>query len=64
MPFSAAMHKDNFYATQFHPEKSAGNGEIILKNFLELMRIIVAMDIIGGKCVSLTKGRFQYKKDI
>jgi len=36
LPFSAAMQKDNFYATQFHPEKSAGTGELILKNFLEL----------------------------
>ena len=35
-PFSAALQKDNFYATQFHPEKSAGVGEQILKNFLEL----------------------------
>ncbi|GGD96890.1 imidazole glycerol phosphate synthase subunit HisH [Planktosalinus lacus] len=34
--FSAAMQKDNFYATQFHPEKSAGIGEQILKNFLEI----------------------------
>lgn len=36
LPFSAALKKDNFYATQFHPEKSAGVGEQILKNFLEL----------------------------
>lgn len=36
VPFSAALQKDNFYATQFHPEKSAGIGEQILKNFLEL----------------------------
>jgi glutamine amidotransferase len=36
LPFSAAMQKDNFYATQFHPEKSADTGERILKNFLEL----------------------------
>jgi glutamine amidotransferase len=36
IPFSAAMKKNNFYATQFHPEKSAGIGERILKNFLEL----------------------------
>lgn len=35
-PFSAALHKDNFYATQFHPEKSGGVGERILKNFLAL----------------------------
>ena len=36
LPFSAAMQKDNFYATQFHPEKSGAVGEIILKNFLIL----------------------------
>jgi len=35
-PFSAAMHKDNFYAVQFHPEKSAGAGELVLKSFLKL----------------------------
>lgn len=35
-PFSAALHKDNFYATQFHPEKSGTVGERILKNFLEI----------------------------
>jgi glutamine amidotransferase len=36
LSFSAAMHKDNFYAVQFHPEKSAETGKKILKNFLEL----------------------------
>jgi glutamine amidotransferase len=36
LPFSASMKKDNFFATQFHPEKSAMVGEQILKNFLEL----------------------------
>jgi len=36
LPFSAALQKDNFYATQFHPEKSASVGNTILKNFLEL----------------------------
>ena len=36
LPFSAAMQKDNFYATQFHPEKSGDVGEGMLKNFLEL----------------------------
>lgn len=35
-PFSASLHKDNFYATQFHPEKSGSVGEIILNNFLKL----------------------------
>lgn len=34
--FSAAMRKDNFYATQFHPEKSGSVGESILKRFIEL----------------------------
>lgn len=37
-PFSAAMRKDNFYATQFHPEKSGRIGERILSNFLNLSR--------------------------
>lgn len=36
VPFSAAIHKDNFYGTQFHPEKSAGIGAQILQNFLKL----------------------------
>ncbi|WP_233897158.1 imidazole glycerol phosphate synthase subunit HisH [Tenacibaculum piscium] len=35
-PFSSIMQKDNFYAMQFHPEKSASIGENLLKNFLEL----------------------------
>lgn len=34
--FSAALQKDNFYALQFHPEKSAKVGAQILKNFLSL----------------------------
>jgi imidazole glycerol-phosphate synthase subunit HisH len=36
LPFSAAIRKDNFYATQFHPEKSGKVGERILKNFLAI----------------------------
>ncbi len=36
LPFSASMQSENFYATQFHPEKSAGVGEKILQNFLNL----------------------------
>lgn len=36
LPFSASLHKGNFYATQFHPEKSGTVGESILKNFLKL----------------------------
>lgn len=36
LTYSSALHKDNFYATQFHPEKSGKTGERILRNFLEL----------------------------
>lgn len=35
VPFSAAMQSKNFYATQFHPEKSGPVGARILKNFIE-----------------------------
>ena len=36
LPYSASLHKDNFYSCQFHPEKSGKVGEQILKNFLEI----------------------------
>lgn len=36
LPFSAALHKENYYATQFHPEKSGSVGERILRNFIAL----------------------------
>lgn len=36
LPYSAALQKDNFYACQFHPEKSGQVGERILRNFIEL----------------------------
>jgi glutamine amidotransferase len=35
-PFSAALQKDNFFATQFHPEKSGKIGAEILQNFLKI----------------------------
>jgi glutamine amidotransferase len=35
-PYSAALHRNNFYGCQFHPEKSASVGKQILKNFLQL----------------------------
>ena len=35
IPYSSALHKNNFYGVQFHPEKSADTGERILKNFIE-----------------------------
>ncbi len=36
LPFSAALRRNNFYGTQFHPEKSGEAGERVLKNFLSL----------------------------
>lgn len=36
LPYSASMHKDNYYTCQFHPEKSGKVGEKILENFLQL----------------------------
>jgi len=64
-PFTAVIRKDNFYGTQFHPEKSGLLGVQILKNFCELgtdisKRLLVApaIDIIGGKCVRLLQGEY------
>lgn len=36
LDYSAAIQKDNFFATQFHPEKSGRVGERILRNFMEV----------------------------
>lgn len=35
LPFSASLQKDNFYAMQFHPEKSGDVGSRLLENFLK-----------------------------
>lgn len=35
-PFSAALQKDNFFATQFHPERSGSVGARILENFIKI----------------------------
>jgi imidazole glycerol-phosphate synthase subunit HisH len=37
-PYSAALHKENFYGVQFHPEKSAATGEKILDNFIRTVK--------------------------
>jgi glutamine amidotransferase len=36
MPFSSGLRKNNFYAVQFHPEKSAKAGELVLQSFLKI----------------------------
>ena len=36
VPFSGALHKNNYYAVQAHPEKSSDPGQTILTNFLAL----------------------------
>lgn len=36
LPFSASLQKNNFYAMQFHPEKSGATGSRLLQNFLNL----------------------------
>ena len=38
-PYSAALHKDNFWSTQFHPEKSGPQGEALLRRFIEEGRL-------------------------
>lgn len=37
--FSAALHKNNFYAVQFHPEKSGETGQLVLENFISNLRV-------------------------
>jgi len=36
LEYTSAVNKNNFFGTQFHPEKSSTNGNILLKNFIEL----------------------------
>ncbi len=35
-PFSAMLHRANFYACQFHPEKSGPAGAVLLSNFIKI----------------------------
>lgn len=36
LDYSSALQKENFYGTQFHPEKSSSAGQRVLENFLKL----------------------------
>lgn len=40
--YTSAIQKDNFYGVQFHPEKSSSAGELILKNFLNIKKLIAS----------------------
>ena len=63
LPFSAALHKDNFYATQFHPEKSGSVGEVILKNFFkDMIELIPRYRYNRWQIVRLTQGDYATKK--
>ena len=63
--FSACVAWRNFYGVQFHPERSAAVGaRVCCSNFLSIcehapaMRLIPAIDLKGGRCVRLLRGRF------
>ena len=60
---SAVQHQ-NFYAVQFHPEKSGEAGLQLLRNFFSnlTMFIFPAIDLIDGHCVRLTQGDYEQSK--
>ena len=63
--FSAAVKFKNFFATQFHPEKSGAVGEKILREFCaekSKKEIWLAIDLLDGECVRLTEGAFGSEK--
>lgn len=73
-PFSAVIRKKNFWGIQAHPEKSGALGQRILENFCRLspkdikntqteFSLWPAIDLIAGKCVRLTQGKYDQKTE-
>ncbi len=66
LPYSASLHKDNFFTCQFHPGKKRQGGRTDYKELLRdkrnMIELIPAIDLINGQCVRLTKGDYDQKK--